>query len=296
MKALRLLGFLLVGGALFFAGLNFEAIKERIVPTAAEPVDPEAALASAWGGTPELRLSVAGGLVLLSPESQGQRQVGHLAQTDEGFQLVGSKMSLPSDGAAELAADAGLVVIKTLKAGAPQFAAFRVGASGLEPVDYYALKAPEPSVKQGHHLVVNTQWNVLWHYKDGSLVKTYRVATGRQHGPPPSPQDWRTNFTTPVGDFTLINFMVNPPYTSAVDGRVVPGGDPENPLGTRWMGFSAIPGIDDLGGIYAIHGTNAPETVGTWASEGCIRMLTPEVEELFAILQERSPTLRVVAK
>jgi lipoprotein-anchoring transpeptidase ErfK/SrfK len=35
------------------------------------------------------------------------------------------------------------------------------------------------------------------------------------------------------------------------------------------------------GGDYAIHGTNRPESVGTYASYGCIRMFNEDIIDLF---------------
>jgi len=35
---------------------------------------------------------------------------------------------------------------------------------------------------------------------------------------------------------------------------------------------------------YGIHGTIEPKSIGTQASEGCIRMLNEEVEELYSIV------------
>ena len=50
-------------------------------------------------------------------------------------------------------------------------------------------------------------------------------------------------------------------------------GGPGNPLGARAM---------YLGGtVYRIHGTNAPETIGTHVSSGCIRMLNEDVVDLY---------------
>ena len=34
------------------------------------------------------------------------------------------------------------------------------------------------------------------------------------------------------------------------------------------------------GGEYAIHGTNRPESIGTFASYGCIRMLNQDIVDL----------------
>ena len=35
------------------------------------------------------------------------------------------------------------------------------------------------------------------------------------------------------------------------------------------------------GGEYAIHGTNKPESIGKFASYGCIRMLNQDITDLF---------------
>lgn len=53
----------------------------------------------------------------------------------------------------------------------------------------------------------------------------------------------------------------------------VPGGHPMNPLGVRalYLGSST----------YRIHGTDAPWTIGTAASSGCIRMYNKDVLDLY---------------
>ena len=51
-------------------------------------------------------------------------------------------------------------------------------------------------------------------------------------------------------------------------------GGPGNPLGARAM---------YLGGtIYRIHGTNAPETIGTRVSSGCLRLTNEDVSDLYS--------------
>ena len=55
--------------------------------------------------------------------------------------------------------------------------------------------------------------------------------------------------------------------------NVIPGGSPSNPMGAAAMTLS--------GGEYAIHGTNKPESIGKFASYGCIRMLNDDVADLF---------------
>jgi lipoprotein-anchoring transpeptidase ErfK/SrfK len=53
----------------------------------------------------------------------------------------------------------------------------------------------------------------------------------------------------------------------------VPGGHPMNPLGTHalYLGSSS----------YRIHGTDAPWTIGTAASKGCVRMYNKDVQDLY---------------
>lgn len=103
--------------------------------------------------------------------------------------------------------------------------------------------------------------NKLRLYANGELLKIYPVATGR-------------NNSTPIGTFTIENKLENPTWYTA--GAVIPPDSPENMLGTRWLGFSLQ--------SYGIHGTILPETIGTQDSEGCIRMLNEDVEELYSIV------------
>lgn len=50
-------------------------------------------------------------------------------------------------------------------------------------------------------------------------------------------------------------------------------------FGTRWMGLN-VPW-----GIYGIHGTNKPGSIGTAASGGCIRMFNRDIERLYPIVK-----------
>lgn len=81
---------------------------------------------------------------------------------------------------------------------------------------------------------------------------------------------------------------INPPWTPppAMIERTpryakwaggMPGGIPENPLGARAL-YLFKNGRDTM---FRIHGTNAPSSIGTAASSGCIRMLNREVIELY---------------
>ena len=104
-------------------------------------------------------------------------------------------------------------------------------------------------------------------FKRLRLVKTYRIAVGM------------VGLETPAGLYNVQNKAVNPAWSvpnsdwaGELAGRVIPGGVPENPLKARWLGI-----YDGAG----IHGTDATYSIGTNASHGCIRMLIPDVIELY---------------
>ena len=64
-------------------------------------------------------------------------------------------------------------------------------------------------------------------------------------------------------------------YAQYADG--MPGG-PENPLGARAL-YLFQPGRGDT--FLRIHGTNAPGTIGTAVSNGCARLINPEIIDLY---------------
>ena len=110
-------------------------------------------------------------------------------------------------------------------------------------------------------VLVDKSQNKLTLKADEKVLKVYTVSTGM-------------NDVTPVGTFKIINKVVNPVWYK--DGRAIPPGNPENILGSHWLGLSK-PG-------YGIHGTTQPETIGKHITQGCIRMYNQDVEELYTIL------------
>ena len=115
--------------------------------------------------------------------------------------------------------------------------------------------------KNKFSIVVDKSQNTLTLLADGEVFKMYRVSTG-------------TDNSTPVGEFRVVNKLIDPPWYSAKG--VIPPESPENVLGTRWLG------IDNPG--YGIHGTTSPQTIGSQNTEGCVRMYNSDVEELYAIV------------
>jgi lipoprotein-anchoring transpeptidase ErfK/SrfK len=83
---------------------------------------------------------------------------------------------------------------------------------------------------------------------------------------------------TPVTTFTVGVKQPRPDWT-APDGRVYGYGHPENILGEYFIKF-----LNDTYVGFGAHGTPMPETICTMSSMGCIRMLAPDIAELFRLL------------
>jgi len=118
-------------------------------------------------------------------------------------------------------------------------------------------------------LIVNKATNKLAYYNQGELVQVYTVATGANRD------------DTPEGWFTLTRKVKNVPFYKTN----IPGGDPRNPLGDRWLGLS----VTRDGMTYGIHGTNDERSIGTYSSNGCIRMYNGEVRWLFDQVAVNTP-------
>lgn len=118
------------------------------------------------------------------------------------------------------------------------------------------------SFPMGSSLVVDKSKHSLTYYTFQIPVRTFPVTVGK------------SDAETPVGTYPVVMLVKNPWYLKLN----IPGGDPKNPLGTRWIGLE-VPGTD--GSRYGIHGTNRPDLIGKSLSEGCIRMRNEDVNWLY---------------
>jgi len=128
--------------------------------------------------------------------------------------------------------------------------------------------APLPTAEG---VVVNLPERNIYLYRHGKPTDVYPVAIGMR------------GWETPTGDFRVANKRKNPtwfPPKWAVQEEPVPPG-PGNPLGDRWMGLST-PG-------YGIHASNAPASIGRYASHGCIRMYPEHAHDLYAQVAVGTP-------
>ncbi|CEO32756.1 L,D-transpeptidase family protein [Paraclostridium sordellii] len=117
-------------------------------------------------------------------------------------------------------------------------------------------------IESKHCIAIKTITNTMAYYQDGVLIKQFDVATGKQSTP------------TPKGKFKIVNKIVNRPYYK----DNIPGGDPRNPLGKRWLGLKVG---DTDGTTYGIHGNSNENSIGKSVSGGCIRMHNDEISWLF---------------
>ena len=119
-------------------------------------------------------------------------------------------------------------------------------------------------------LVIDKSQNLLFLKREGKVVKTFVISTGKDN-------------STPTGTFHIDrNKLIKPTWYKT--GAIIPPDSPENILGSRWMGLG---GIDD-GGVeiegYGIHGTIKPNDLGKQITLGCIRMKNEDIEVLFDIV------------
>ena len=119
-------------------------------------------------------------------------------------------------------------------------------------------------------IVVNVPEHQVYLFEGGVLRAHYPVCVGQ-----PKPI-WQTA----TGTFKLIEKKTNPTWrptkdiikqTGIKDEPVPPG--KENPLGDRWMGWSK-PG-------FGFHSTKRPETIGTAASHGCVRLYPESAHAMY---------------
>ncbi|WP_427338939.1 L,D-transpeptidase [Caloranaerobacter sp. DY30410] len=120
------------------------------------------------------------------------------------------------------------------------------------------------SVENQYKIVINVPSKKLTLFKNNIIIKEYPVAVGK------------SKTQTPIGEFKIINKVINPYYSK----KNIPGGSPRNPLGSRWMGFKVH---------YGIHGNSAPNSIGTFASGGCVRMYERDIQEIFGVVPVGTP-------
>jgi lipoprotein-anchoring transpeptidase ErfK/SrfK len=116
-------------------------------------------------------------------------------------------------------------------------------------------------------IIINRDSRELQLYKRLRLSKSYGIAVGQ------------AGLETPAGLHSVTDKSVDPAWNvpneswaGSLAGTTIPGGAPDNPIKSRWIGFYPGDGI---------HGTADDASIGSAASHGCIRMHVPDVEDLY---------------
>lgn len=108
----------------------------------------------------------------------------------------------------------------------------------------------EYNESKGLYIFIDLTKRTLYFFENGEQIKKYSVAIGTNESP------------SPIGLF-----------------RVIEKGDWGKGFGGRWMGLN-VPW-----GVYGIHGTTKPGSIGRAASHGCIRMRNRDIVELYRLVK-----------
>jgi lipoprotein-anchoring transpeptidase ErfK/SrfK len=135
----------------------------------------------------------------------------------------------------------------------------------------------EPGVQPGT-IVISTSQRRLYLMGHAGPVASYPVAVGK-----PGKQ-W---YGWARVDGKYVEPAWSPPAEVKRDNprlpNVIPGGSPHNPMGLRALTLDR----EEI----AIHGTNRPNSIGTYASYGCIRMHNRDIVDLFERVRVGTPVL-----
>ena len=136
-----------------------------------------------------------------------------------------------------------------------------IGGSGREVVRF------SPKFAKGQIIVSFGDRRLFYITRPGEAI-SYPIAIPREQS--------RWQGVTSVSEKRINPSWTPTPTMIAENPRLprwVPGGHPMNPLGVRalYLGSSS----------YRIHGTDAPWTIGTAVSKGCIRMYNQDVLDLY---------------
>jgi lipoprotein-anchoring transpeptidase ErfK/SrfK len=145
-----------------------------------------------------------------------------------------------------------------------------------------ALATPEMvAFSASYHpgtIIVNTGERRLYLVLGGGAAMRYKVGVGK------AGKQW-AGVSQIDGKYTYPAWA---PPADMLRGRpavVIPGGSPRNPMGVAALTLA--------GGEYAIHGTNAPHSIGGFVSHGCIRMYNHDIADLFQRVQVGTPVVVV---
>lgn len=155
------------------------------------------------------------------------------------------------------------------------------------------------------YLLIDTSRCRMWFYaidrdsNEKTLIKDYLVGLGRESKQNPS------GLLTPLGKYTLGNKIAiyKPTMTGLHGGQKV---EMMTVFGTRWIPFDKeIANTTAPAKGFGIHGlpwrrtdggqlVEERSSLGQYASDGCVRLSTEDIEEIFAVVITKPTTIELV--
>lgn len=148
------------------------------------------------------------------------------------------------------------------------FEKLAAGFLGLTIIFSAANSEAAEQKKVEKRIAINSASRLMTYYENNKKIAVYPLGLGKTYTP------------TPVGYFKILEKVTNPTWIDPSDPEYEIASGPSNPLGYRWM---------QIKGNYGIHGTNRPESIGGYVSNGCIRMNEKDVEELYKMVDVGTP-------
>lgn len=142
-----------------------------------------------------------------------------------------------------------------------------------------ASVAPLPGQSERYIIIDKESMSLTMFEPDGDIVAHFPVATGKNAGNKRARGDMRT----PEGTFSVQQIQDASAWTHDFgDGN----GIIEGAYGA-WFIRLRTPGFSGIG----IHGTHDPSSVGTRASEGCIRLRNNDIDSLAHLVTPGMPVI-----
>lgn len=139
-------------------------------------------------------------------------------------------------------------------------------------------------IKGPFHARVNRSTFAMDVYLQKAFVRTFPVGLGQP------------DRETPTGLWVVKadGKLISPPWTDPDTRQVLHLGDPNYPLGSRWIELEGVEGNakDQTG--FGIHGTKDPKTIGTAGSRGCIRLHNGDAILVYKLLMPGLSQVEVV--
>ncbi len=135
-----------------------------------------------------------------------------------------------------------------------------------------------------HVKIYRSTFTVDLYLGNRMFIKSYRIGLGTKETETPTGR-WRVKSG---------GKLIEPQWYDEETGKTHVAGDPEYPLGSRWI---EIEGLDEqikhrIG--FAIHGTKDTASIGTRSSRGCIRLFNGDAVEVYDLLVPLRSEVRIV--